>query len=203
MSRLSTTLLACLLPVSAFAAPETYLIDVVHSFPNFSVTHLGVTTMQGRFDRMSGKITLDRAAKTGSLEAKVDTASLSTGTSKHEPGSWAAKTYGPRSRDEELRSVTFFNVAEFPDATYKSSKFNFNGDNLESVEGSFTLLGVTKPLKLNVTAFKCMPHPFFKKDMCVANAATSFMRSDYGMKTYIGLVSDEVKLTFSVEAWKE
>lgn len=203
MSRIKTALIVSLLPMSAFAAPDTYLIDVVHSFPNFSVNHLGMSTIQGRFDKMSGKITLDRAAKTGALEVKVETASVNTGDAKHEAGSWAAKNYGPRSRDEHLRSADFFNVAEFPDATYKSSKFNFNGDNLESVEGTLTLVGVTKPVKLTVTAFKCAPHPFTKKEMCGADAVTSFKRTDFGIKTFVGPVSDEVKLTFNIESYKE
>ena len=203
MSRIKIALIAAMLPMSAFAAADTYLIDSVHSFPNFSVNHLGMSTIHGSFDKMSGKITLDRAAKSGALEIKVETASLSTGDAKHEAGSWAAKNYGPRSRDEHLRSADFFNVAEFPDATYKSSKFNFNGDTLESVEGSFTLLGVTKPMKLTVTAFKCGPHPFTKKEMCGADAVTSFKRSDFGMKAFVPAVSDEVKLVINVEAYKE
>ena len=103
MYRIKIALIASMLPMSAFAAADTYLIDSVHSFPNFSVNHLGMSTIHGSFDKMSGKITLDRAAKSGALEIKVEAASLSTGDAKHEAGSWAAKNYGPRSRDEHLR----------------------------------------------------------------------------------------------------
>ena len=202
MSRLLTLLIACAVP-AAIAAPDTYLIDPVHSFPYFSVGHLGMSTLRGRFDRMGGKIVMDRAARTGELEVKIETASITTADAKHEAGSWAARNYGPRSRDEHLRTADFFNVAEFPEATYKSSKFNFNGDTLESVDGTLTLLGVTKPVKLTVSAFKCAPHPFTKKDMCGADAAAQFKRSDFGMKTFIGPVSDEVKLAFNIEAYKE
>lgn len=192
-----------LIPLAASAAPETYAIDPVHSYPSFAVNHLGMSTIQGRFDRMSGKITLDRSAHTGSLEVKIDMASLTTGDAKHEPGSWAAKNYGPRSRDEHLRSADFFNVTEFPEAAYKSSRLIFSGDNLEAVEGSLTLLGVTKPVKLSVTAFKCGPHPFTRKDMCGADASAVFKRSDFGMKSFVGPVSDDVKLSINVEAYKE
>jgi polyisoprenoid-binding protein YceI len=162
-----------------------------------------MSTIQGRFDRMSGRIVLDRAAKTGSIEVKVDTASITTGDAKHEPGSFAFKAYGPRSRDEHLRSADFFNVAEFPEAVYKSTKLNFNGDVLESVDGQLTLLGVTKPVKLTVTHFKCGPHPFTKKDMCGADAVAQIKRTDFGMKTFVGPVADDVKLTFNIEAYKE
>lgn len=203
MIRSKVALILAALPLAATAAPETYEIDPVHSYPHFAVNHLGMSTIHGRFDRMSGKVTLDRAARTGTLEVKIDTSSVTTGDAKHEPGSWAAKNYGPRSRDEHLRSADFFNVAEFPDATYKSSRLVFNGDNLEAVEGNLTLQGVTKPVRFSVTAFKCGPHPFSRKEMCGADAVAVFKRSDFGMKAFVGPVSDEVKLTINVEAYKE
>lgn len=203
MRQIKLSLLVCLFPVSVLAAPETYLIDVVHSFPHFEANHLGMSTIRGRFDKMSGKITLDRAAKSGSLDVKIDTASLNTGDAKHEPGSWAAKNYGPRSRDEHLRSPDFFNVAEFPEAAYKSSQFNFSGDKLDSIDGTLTLLGVSKPVKLTVTAFKCGPHPFTKKEMCGADAVAVVKRSDFGMKTFVGPVADDIKMNFNIEAFKE
>jgi polyisoprenoid-binding protein YceI len=203
MARLSSLLIAWAIPVAAFAAPETYVVDPAHSYPNFTITHIGMTNIHGRFDKMSGTIVIDRAAKTGQLEMKIETASVTTGDAKHEPGSYALKNYGPRSRDEMLRTGDFFNVAEFPEAVYKSSKFNFNGDALESIDGTLTLLGVSKPLRLTVTSFKCQPNPYSKKDMCGAEATTQFKRSDFGMKTFVGPISDEVKMTFGVEAYKE
>lgn len=195
MSRFSTALVVCLFPLAAIAAPTTYIMDPMHSFPNFTINHLGMTTIHGRFDKMAGKITLDQAAKTGSLEAKIVSASVNTGDAKHADGS--------RSRDEHLRSADFFNSAEFPELVYKSSKFNFKGDDLESVEGSLTMLGVTKPVKLAVTTFKCGPHPFTKKPMCGADVQTTIKRTDWGIKFGVPAIGDEVKLTFSVEAYPE
>ena len=195
MSRLSTVLLACLLPMSAFAAPVTYVMDPLHSFPNFTVNHLGMATIHGRFDKMTGTITLDQAAKTGSLEAKIASASINTGDAK--------RADGTRARDEHLRSPDFFNSAEFPDVVFKSTKFNFKGDDVESVEGTLTMLGVTKLVKLNVTSFKCAPHPFNKKPMCGADAQTSFKRTDWGMKFGTPAIGDEIKLTFSIEAYPQ
>lgn len=195
MSRLSTALMVCLLPLSAMAAPTTYVMDTQHSFPNFSINHLGMTTIHGRFDKMTGTITLDQAAKTGSLEAKIATASVNTGDAKHADGS--------RSRDEHLRSADFFNSAEFPDVVFKSTRFNFKGEEVESVDGTLSMLGVTKPVKLSVTAFKCAPHPFNKKPMCGADVQTSIKRTDWGMKFGVPAISDEVKLTISVEAYPQ
>ncbi|MES2512429.1 MAG: YceI family protein [Pseudomonadota bacterium] len=195
MSRLSTVLLACLLPVSAFAAPVTYVMDPLHSFPNFSVNHLGMSTIHGRFDRMTGTITLDQAAKTGSLEAKIASNSVNSGDAK--------RADGTRARDEHLRSADFFNSAEFPDVVFKSTKFNFKGEELESVDGTLTMLGVTKPVKLSVTAFKCAPHPFNKKPMCGADVQTSFKRTDWGMKFGVPGIGDEVKMNINIEAYPQ
>lgn len=203
MPRFLPLLLACALPAAAFAAPETYVIDPVHSYPNFTVNHIGMTNIHGRFDKMNGTIVLDRAAHTGQMDIKIETASVTTGDLKHEPGSYALKNYGPRSRDDHLRTADFFNVAEFPEATYKSSKLNFNGDVLESVDGTLTLLGVSKPVKLTVTSYKCAVNPYTKKDMCGAEATTQFKRSDFGMKTFVGPIGDEVKMSFGIEAYKE
>ena len=195
MSRLLSVLLAATMPFAALAAPQVYTLDAQHSFPNFTINHLGMTNLHGRFDRMTGKIVFDPAAKTGSLEVKIATASVSTGDAKRPDGT--------RSRDDHLRAADFFNSAEFPEMIYKSTKFNFNGDAVESVEGTLTLLGVTKPVKLNVTSFKCGPHPFTKKPMCGAYVEGSVKRTDFGMKFGVPAISDEVKLAIGVEAYPE
>lgn len=204
MIRTSITVLAGLLSAaSVMAAPQTYVLDPVHSFPHFSIGHLGMSTVRGRFDRMSGKVVFDAAAKTGSVEIKIDTASITTGDAKHEAGSWAAKFHGPRARDEHLRTADFFNVAEFPEMVYRSTRFNFNGDVLDSIEGNLTLLGVTKPVKLTVTSFKCGPNPFNKKPMCGADAEATIKRTDFGIKYGVPAISDEVKLQIGLEAYPE
>ena len=196
MPRVSRALLTCIfLPLSALAAPQTYVMDPQHSYPNFTANHLGMSTIHGRFDKMAGKIVLDQASKTGSLEARINTASVSTGDVKHADGT--------RSRDEHLRTPDFFNSSEFPEMVYKSTKFNFNGDTLESVDGNLTLVGVTKPVKLTVVTFKCGPHPFSKKAMCGADAEATIKRTDFGVKFGVPAISDEVKLLISIEAYPE
>jgi polyisoprenoid-binding protein YceI len=196
MKHLPKLLLALLAPIPVLAAPVTYTIDPLHSFPNFTIGHLGMTTIHGRFEKMTGKVTLDAAAKTGSLEVKIPTATVSTGDDKRASG-------GGRSRDEHLRTADFFNSAEFPDMVFKSTKMNFAGDKVESVEGTLTLLGVTKPIKLNVTSFNCGPHPFNKKPMCGAYVEGTIKRTDFGMKFGVPAISDEVKLAIGVEAYPE
>lgn len=195
MIRRSVAVIAALAPLSVLAAPQTYVIDPIHSFPNFKINHLGMTSIMGRFERMTGKVVLDQAAKTGSLDVKIPTATVSTGDGR--------RADGTRSRDDHLRTADFFNSAEFPEMIYKSTKINFNGDAVESIEGNLTLLGVTRPLKLTVTSFKCGPHPFNKKPMCGADVEGSIKRTDFAMKFGVPAISDEVKLMIGVEAYPE
>jgi polyisoprenoid-binding protein YceI len=190
-----TLLAIALVPLAAAAAPVTYNIDSLHSFPNFSVNHLGMTMVHGRFERMTGKIVYDAAAKTGSLEVHVPTSTVSTGDAK--------RADGARARDEHLRSADFFNSAEFPDMTFKSTKINFAGERPESVEGNLTLLGVTRPVKFQLTQFNCGPHPFSKKPMCGAYVEGTIKRTDFGMKFGVPAISDDVKLAIGVEAYPE
>jgi polyisoprenoid-binding protein YceI len=77
---------------------------------------------------------------------------------------------------------------------------NFNGDKVASVEGDFTLLGVTKPLTLAVNHFNCGVHPIIKVEVCGADASATIKRSEFGMTKYVPAVGDEVKLLIQVEA---
>ncbi len=195
MMRTTVVALATALPLAAAAAPESYTLDPYHTYPHFSADHFGVSTMWGRFDRSSGKFTIDRAAKTASLELVVETASLSTGDND--------KGSRPRSRDEHLRSPDFFNVAEFPRMTYKSTAVKFNGDAPAEVEGQLTLLGVTKPLTLRLERWNCREHPFNKKWMCGGNATGTLKRSDFGMKYALPAVGDEIRLYMEFEGFRD
>jgi polyisoprenoid-binding protein YceI len=195
MKRLSSLLVALALPFGALAASETYTLDPTHTIPNFSIQHLGMSTVYGHFERATGKVVIDRAAKTGSIDVKIPTATISTGDAK--------RTDGQRSRDEHLRTTDFFNVAEFPDMVFKSTKLNFSGDKLQSAEGTLTLLGVTKPVTLNATSFNCGANPMSKKDMCGADLVGTIKRSEFGMKYAVPAISDEVKLVIAVEAYKD
>lgn len=195
MSRIAIALVAAAVPLAAFAAPENYTMDPYHTYPQFEVSHLGFSHLRGRFDRTSGKFTVDRAAKTGSLELVVQTASISTGDND--------KGSRPRARDEHLRSPDFFNVAEFPTMTFRGAGVRFQGDNLQSIDGQITLLGVTRPLTITLDTWKCGPHPVSKKEMCGGNAQGTVKRSDFGMKFGIPAVGDELKLWIEFEAYKD
>lgn len=187
--------LACAMPLAALAAPENFTLDPTHTYPHFSVDHLGVSTMWGRFGKTTGKFMLDRAAHKASIELIVETASIDTGDN--------VRGSRPRARDEHLRSADFFNVQEFPQMTYKSSNVKFNGENPVEIEGQLTLLGVTKPLALKVDRWVCKDHPASKKPMCGGNASGAFKRTDFGMKFAVPNVGDEIKLFMEFEGYRD
>lgn len=187
--KLSTAALisASLVSGAAFAA-ESYTVDTRHTYPVFEVTHLGFSTQRGRFNKVTGKIMLDRAAKKGSVDITIDAASIDMGIDK-----W----------DDHMKSEDFFNVAKYPTMTFKSDQLKFDGDKLVGVDGQFTLLGVTKPLSLKVTHFFCGMSPASKKDTCGADATATLKRSEFGMTKYVPGMSDEIVLRIPVEAFKD
>ncbi len=185
-------------PLAVAAQAENYVIDPFHTVPYFEVDHLQTATMRGRFDRATGKFSIDRAAKTGSVELEIPTATVNTGDTD--------RSGRPRTRDEHLKNADFFNVQEFPTMTFKSTKVVFKGDEPAAVEGNLTLLGVTKPVTLNLDRWKCGPdiRTQGKRYQCGGNATGSFKRSDFGMKFGLpNAVGDEVKLWMSFYGFKQ
>ncbi len=190
---LALAIAAC--PMAAMAQSESYTLDPFHTYPNFTVEHWGLSMMHGQFGKSSGRFSFDRAAKTGSVDLTIETASLNTGDNE--------KAGRPRSRDEHLRSADFFNVAEFPRITFKSTKVSFNGDAPSGVEGNMTMLGVTKPVSFTFERFKCGSNPFNKKARCGGNAVGKIKRSDFGMKAALPAVGDEITLNVEFEGDKD
>jgi len=181
--------LALAITAGRAAAQETYTIDPVHSQPIFEARHMGFSQQRGSFAKSTGKITLDRAAKKGTVEVVIDTTSI--------------KTYDSRL-DEQMKSENFFNVAKYPTLTFKGNNVVFDGDRVVQVDGDLTMLGVTKPVSLKVANFVCGEHPSNKKPMCGAEATATIMRSEWGMKYALPKsVSDEIKLTIPIEAYRE
>jgi len=188
MRRIAILTLGTAISTAALAAPETYIIDGSHTFPRFSYNHMGYSTQMSRFDKTSGKIVIDPEAKTGSVSISIDTTSVDTGSTVF---------------NEHIQGADFLDTAKYPTATFVSTKVEFNGDKVTSVEGLLTLKGVSKPVSLNVTSFQCMLHPMLMKSACGANATAMVKRSDFNMGKYAPLVGDDVSLTISVEATKE
>jgi polyisoprenoid-binding protein YceI len=188
MKRLVALALAASLSSVAFAASETYVIDSNHTKPRFEYSHFGYSTQSSRFDTATGTITIDRVAKTGSVDVVIDAKSVDTGYALF---------------NEHIQGEDFFDTAKYPTITFKSNKVKFEGDKVVAVEGNLTIKGITKPVTLTVTSMMCMPHPMMKKDACGANATAQVKRSDFNMAKYTPYVGDEVTLSIPVESIKQ
>jgi polyisoprenoid-binding protein YceI len=182
-------LAAVALATPALAQVETYTIDSTHTFPSFEVGHLGFSTQRGRFNKTSGKLMLDLTAKTGSVDITIDTTTIDTGL---------------EALEKALRADGFFNTDKFPTMTFKGNRMRFEGDKLVAVDGDFTLLGVTKPVTLQVAGFRCAMHPLAKKPACGADASTSLRRSDFGIVKFPApIIGEDVRIMIQVEAIKD
>jgi len=187
MKRLAALAALVAFATAAQAAPETFVIDNSHTYPHFSYNHLGFSNQTHKFDKTSGKVVLDRAAKAGSAIVTIDATSVNTGYALF---------------NEHLQAADFFDTAKYPTITFKSDKMAFRGDQPVSLVGDLTIKGVTKQVTLDITHFKCQPHPMLKVEACGANATTQIKRSDFNMGKNAPYVSDEVKLTLAIEAVK-
>ncbi len=182
-------------PLAALAAAlpsaaemHSYTIDPQHTRPTYEVMHLGYSIQRGRFDKTSGRITLDTTAKKGSAEVAIDAASIDSGVPK---------------LDEHLKGEDFFNVAKHPQITFKSTNFSFEGDQVKTVAGELTMNGITHPVALTANLFHCAPHPMTRKPQCGGDFVATVKRSDYGMKYAIPALGDEVTLHIPVEAVRD
>lgn len=181
-------LLALLCAAPVFAAPESFTLDSRHTFPTFQVHHLGLSMQFGRFNKTTGKIVVDREARSGSIDIAIDPASIDMGIDK-----W----------DEAMRGEDWFNVEKFPTMTFKSQKLAFDGGKVIGAEGEFTLLGVTRPLTVKFTSFNCIAHPLNKKTVCGGTATATIKRSEFGLTKSLPGIADDVQLTVPVEAFKD
>ena len=170
-------------------AADTYQLDPNHTYPSFEADHFGgISTWRGKFKKSSGSVTLDRAAKSGTVDVTIDPASIDTGNDK---------------LDKHLQSTEFFDVEKFPTATYKGTQIRFDGDKPVEVVGTLTLHGVTKPLNLKIESFKCFINPMLKREVCGTEASATFDRADFGldygkaygfnMKTVLHIQAEGVK----------
>ena len=174
---------------AAHAESATYAIDPSHTFATFEIGHMGTSTNRGRFNKTSGTVTVDKAAKTGALDVTVDTTSLDTGT--------AAFT-------KHISSDEILNVAAFPTAKLVATKFVFNGDKVTEIDGNLTLLGKTNPVVLKAQNYNCYMSPMVKREVCGGDFDTTIVRSQYGVSYGLNYgFPDTVHLIIQVEAVKQ
>ena len=196
MSRFTSVAMAfatAALPLSlalggAQAAPVTYTIDPSHLSVVFNVHHLGFSNVYGRFNEASGEVVVDKDAIASSrVKFTIKAASIDTAFAK---------------RDDHLRSPDFFNVKEFPEITFVSTKVEPKDKGIHELRlsGDLTMLGVTKPITLDVSFNKAEVSPASKKDTVGFSARGILRRSDFGMKYGVPNIGDEVSLILEAEA---
>ncbi|MEM5367245.1 YceI family protein [Paraburkholderia azotifigens] len=153
-------------------AADTYQLDPNHTYPSFEADHFGgISVWRGKFKKSNGTVTLDRAAKTGTVDVTIDTASIDT----------ASIDTGNDKLDKHLQTPEFFDAAKYPTATYKGTQIRFDGDTPVEVIGTLTLHGVTKPVNLKIESFKCFINPMLKREVCGTESTATFDRADFGI----------------------
>jgi len=173
--------------VVAFANAEDYTVDPVHSQIGFSVTHLGLSTVSGRFTNYTAHVVLDKSVMTSlSAEATIQVASVDTSVDK---------------RDEHLRSPDFFDAAKFPEIRFEGVKTEKDGTGWVLV-GKFTIRGTTRALRLPVTVAGPVTDPWGNQRIGL-QAKTTINRHDYGVgsdKVVDKAIGDDVTLAIALEA---
>jgi polyisoprenoid-binding protein YceI len=185
---LSAVAIALLLAVSAIGQ-ETWQLDPPHSSAQFSVRHLGVSTVRGAFTKVSGTLLYD-AADLGksSIQATIDAASVDTRVD---------------ARDNDLRSPNFLDVQKYPVITFKSKKIESAGPGKLKVPGDLTIHGVTKEVVLDVDGPSApMKDPWGNQRMG-ASATTKINRNDFGVSGRPGIVGDDITITLDIEMTKQ
>lgn len=190
--RVARTLLSAAITITAataaMAEPATYTVEPTHTFVMWEAKHFGTSTVRGRFDKKSGSITIDRAAKTGSAEIIIDMKSISTGVVPF---------------DKHLQSDDFFAAEKFPEAKFVGTAFKFDGDKVVEVAGNLTLRGQTQPAVIKAVSFNCYNSPMLKREVCGGDFETTINRSAFEMKYGLPGIPDAIKLTIQIEAIKQ
>ena len=184
---LAAALFALAHAAGASAAPDVYRVDPELSSTEFAVRHLGLSTQHGRFGRMEGTIVIDKEDHTGAIDFVVDATTVDTG--------W-------RARDAWLRGEDMFDIARFPVMRFRSTQLVFNQDRLIGIAGLLTLRDVTRPVTLRIDRMQCGRDADGDREGCGAGAVSTIKRSDFGLTYALGLVGDDIDLSFQVTAFR-
>ena len=176
--------LPSLASLSAAAQTDTWRLDPPHSAAQFSVRHLGISTVRGTFTKVNGVVENPGDPSKASVDVTIDTSSVDSRVQR---------------RDDDLRSAHFFDVAQYPTITFKSKRVEVVGPGKLKVTGDLTIHGVTKEVVLDVDG----PTPAMKDPKGNSHrgvsATTTIKRSDFGMTFMQGMVGDEVTIQLDVE----
>jgi polyisoprenoid-binding protein YceI len=182
-------LVAVLLLAPPALAQERYSLDPSHTIVSFSIRHHGVSQQRGLFTRSQGSAVLDPQGGGGRIEVTIDANSVITGVD---------------ALDRMLRGPTFFNTALHPRIRFVSDSIRYADGKPVEATGQLTLLGVSRPVTLEIRDFTCTQHFLRRIPLCGADVHTQIRRSDFGMTFGLpNLVGDEVRLVIQVEGFRE
>jgi polyisoprenoid-binding protein YceI len=177
-------IIICLSPATTFAA-DKYEFDKAHTNILFYVNHLGFSDMVGRFTDYDGSFTFDeKNPEDSTAEIKLKPAGIRTSSEQ---------------LDSKLQGEDFFKSDQFPEIKFVSNKIKVTGSNSGELHGSLTMLGVTKPLVLTVHFNKAGYHPINGRYVAGFTASATVKRSEFGMKSYLPMVGDEVRIEVQAE----
>jgi polyisoprenoid-binding protein YceI len=173
-------------PSLCFSESQTWQIDPNHTAAQFSVKHLGISTVRGVFEKATGTVTFDPADPSkASIQATIDANTVNTRV---------------QMRDNGLRSPHFLEVEKFPTITFKSTRAEPAGAGKLKVTGDLTIHGVTKQVVLDVDASsQPINDPMGNGLRMGANATTKIDRKQFGITYLPGVVGDEIQITLDVE----
>ncbi|HEY2460551.1 MAG TPA: YceI family protein [Candidatus Acidoferrum sp.] len=185
---------AICLSLPAVAATSNWQIDPAHSAAQFSVRHLAISTVRGSFSGVKGTVIFDdKDVSKSSVEVTIDMNTVDT----REP-----------ARDKDLKTDKFFDVAQYPTMTFKSTKVEQTAPGKLKVTGDLTIRGVTKSVVLDVDGPAAPVTDPWKNQRSAATATTKINRQDFGVKWNATMdnggvvVGDEVSITLDVEMVK-
>jgi polyisoprenoid-binding protein YceI len=161
------------------AAPAEYVIDPGRTTVSFEVRRLGFPR-SAEFTSVAGSVVLDAGANSGSVEIAVDSRSVRAGSEPEE---------------NFLRGPKVLHVEEHAEITYKSGNIVFANGRPLRIDGTLTLRGITRPVPLHVVGYACPIDLVPGRSRCVLDATAVFKRSEFGMTSYRGFISDIVKLS--------
>lgn len=174
-----------ILTISAAAQVQMWQIDPNHTAAQFSVRHMGISTVRGAFTKVSGTAQYDPAdlSKT-SVDATIEASSVDTRVSM---------------RDDDLRSPNYFDVAKYPTITFKSKSVQAAGEGKLKIVGDLTIHGVTKEVTLDVDGPSAAVTDPKGNSHLGASASTTVNRKDFGVGGSSNMVGEDITITIDVE----
>lgn len=183
--KINSWLLLPLLFLPFGASAQNYTLDPQHSYVEWHVDHFGFSSPSGKW-MANGKLEYDeKKLKDSKVEVKINVGEIVTAIPE---------------LDKHLKSKLFFDVAEFPTATFVSNKVEVKDNQINKVFGDLTVRGITKPVVLDVKFNKKGQSPISDKETLGFSAKTTVNRSDFGINTLLPGLSDKVNLDIEVEA---